>query len=236
TTPGTTTPGTTTPGTTTPGTTTPPATPDWTVAAPGDGLVHFELKGNAVFVYVDIVDPVDIDPSVEFSSIFTNQLFDMAIQVDTPGEAVGLDVILPEAVQPEFQWLSYSSYEGWENITGKVAMDTTGTMARLALTDGGSGDDDGAANGVIVTTFGPAREDIHEPAQHTTSQDVPAQSASGGGDSGGSGGGCFIGSMRAGNPWLAQILFLCLICGIPMSRVFAHTNCHNTLPRHRNMD
>jgi hypothetical protein len=44
---------------------------------------------------------------------------------------------------------------GWEDISDKVLIDSGGTRITRYVTDGGPGDSDGAANGIIVDQCGP---------------------------------------------------------------------------------
>ncbi len=137
-------------------------------------------------INADIVDPSEINIPIGSTVRFIHQLFDLTIQLDAPGQTANLDIDLPEALPQGHQWLYYSNFEGWSNITNTVALNTDATVAGLALVDGGFGDEDGTANSVISATFGPAQTTSHEsPAETTTALNTQPESDSGGG-------GCFI--------------------------------------------
>jgi len=91
-------------------------------------------------------------------------------------EAGGQTKITIYLPQNHEEWLRIGPERETENWTDKVAID--GSTVELTLVDGGQGDDDGVANGVIVHSSGPS-------------------SALGGssGSDGGGGGGCFLKSL-----------------------------------------
>jgi len=91
-----------------------------------------------------------------------------------------ITIYLPEKHE---EWLRIGPEREIENWTDKVAIN--GSAVQLLLADGGQGDDDGVANGVIVHSSGPSS------ALGRSSGNRPNNGDSGGGD----GGGCFLKSL-----------------------------------------
>jgi hypothetical protein len=77
------------------------------------------------------------------------------ITVPSPGREVGVIIYLSEPIDSETPWLRYDAIMGWEDISDKVLIDSGGTRITRYVTDGGPGDSDGAANGIIVDQCGP---------------------------------------------------------------------------------
>jgi len=72
-----------------------------------------------------------------------------------PGETITLTVVFPGALPPDAAWYWYNPGSAdWVDIT--AALRWTGTTATWDITDGGSGDSDAMANGVIDDPLGPA--------------------------------------------------------------------------------
>lgn len=77
------------------------------------------------------------------------------ITVPSPGRDVGVIIYLSDPIDSETPWLRYDSIMGWEDISGRIRIDPDGTRITRYVTDGGPGDSDGTANGVIVDQCGP---------------------------------------------------------------------------------
>ncbi len=106
-------------------------------------------------------------------------LLDFKIKVDTPGSSATVTVFLPEAVPEGYKWYKYSPALGWYDYSASVSLNSERNQLSITLTDGGTGDDDGEQNGIIVdpSGLGLAPADI-----------VSTDTSSSGGGSGG----CFI--------------------------------------------
>ena len=77
------------------------------------------------------------------------------ITVPSPGQEVGVIIYLSDPIDPKTPWLRYDSIMGWEDISDRIRIDPDGTRITRYVTDGGPGDSDGTANGVIVDQCGP---------------------------------------------------------------------------------
>ena len=81
-------------------------------------------------------------------------LIDFKIKVDTPGSSVTLTIFLPESVPEDYKWYKYSQTEGWYDFSANVSFNSERNQLSLTLVDGGTGDDDGEENGIIVDPSG----------------------------------------------------------------------------------
>ena len=102
-----------------------------------------------------------------------------------------MTVYLPEAAPEDYHWYKYNADTGvWTNYseeTGEngekgAVFNETRDQVTITLIDGGMGDDDGIANGIIVDPSGLA----------AVSSGLAATGAIGSNDFGVSGGGCFV--------------------------------------------
>jgi uncharacterized protein YkwD len=107
-------------------------------------------------------------------------LIDFKIKVDTPGSSTTVTILLPESVPEGYKWYKYSQTQGWYDFSANVSLNSERNQLSITLVDGGTGDDDGEQNGIIVDPSGLGL--------------APADSASTdtGSSGGGGSGGCFI--------------------------------------------
>ncbi|MEZ6854293.1 PKD domain-containing protein [Halodesulfovibrio aestuarii] len=105
----------------------------------------------------------------------TYGLIDFKVRVEKPGDSTEVMVVLPAAAPANWVKLDRSS-GAWLDYTDHVTYNSSRTIATIKLTDGGIGDDDGVANGIIVDPSGPG----------VMTSPTTSPSSSGGG----SGGGC----------------------------------------------
>ena len=106
-------------------------------------------------------------------------LLDFKIRVDTPGSSATVTIFLPESVPEGYKWYKYSPAGGWYDYSENVSLNSERNQLTLTLVDGGTGDDDGEQNGMIV-----------DPSGLGLAPAVPVST-----DSGGGSGGCFIDSI-----------------------------------------
>ncbi|BBO68920.1 hypothetical protein DSCA_28500 [Desulfosarcina alkanivorans] len=97
-------------------------------------------------------------------------LFGFRLIVDAPGDPVVVNKYYSTPLPENVAWYKYDSINGWFDYSGFVTVGEDRQAVAIELMDGGYGDADGVANGVIVDPSGPASID----------------------NSGGGGSGCFI--------------------------------------------
>ncbi|MGB9438784.1 MAG: CAP domain-containing protein [Desulfobacterales bacterium] len=109
-------------------------------------------------------------------------LIDFKIKVDTPDyNSTTVTIFLPDPAPEGYKWYKYSSARGWYDFSANVSFNSERNQLSFTLVDGGTGDDDGERNGIIVDPSGLGL--------------APAASAStntGSSGGGGGSGGCFI--------------------------------------------
>jgi hypothetical protein len=106
-------------------------------------------------------------------------LFGFRAFLEDPDQPAVVTVFSSEPFAEDSRWLKYDSVDGYHDFSGYAQFGGDMMSVRLTFTDGGPGDADGCANGIIVDPSGP------EGAANTGSIKI-----------GGSGsGGCFIQSV-----------------------------------------
>jgi uncharacterized protein YcnI len=121
---------------------------------------------------VEAVDQAVIDDTENRPDGMPVGLLSFRLKVDNVGDTATVIVYLSKPLKSGTKWHSYEPIAGWQDYSEHVTISADRKSVTLELKDGGFGDADGIANGVIVDPSGPG----------TTS--------SGSGGSGG--GGCFI--------------------------------------------
>jgi parallel beta-helix repeat protein len=130
------------------------STPGSTSSATGTGTVTFTPSNGSITGLTAVAEgtlPVAGKPGVSFP----HGLFSFNIIGLAPGSTVTITITFPLPVPVGTQ---YWKCQGgtWINCTSLLGDDDGDNVLTLTLTDGGLGDADGAANGVIVDPGGPA--------------------------------------------------------------------------------
>jgi hypothetical protein len=134
-------------------------------------------KISASIDAIEVLEP--INPSTILDKTHRPQtfLFGLAsyrLSVSQLGATVLVRVYYSEDISEANQYYLYDTVNGWQDYTQYTTFNPDGRSVTVELKDGGQGDSDGVANGIIVDPGG-----------------VAGAAASGGLDSG-AGGGCFI--------------------------------------------
>ena len=114
-------------------------------------------------------------------------IIDFSIKID-PAAAVTVILYLPESLSFEYYPYKYASSLGWYRFDSNVTYDSDREKVFFTLVDGGQGDDDGVADGIIKDpfAFGTLPGDSND-----SNDDSEADASSGSGG----GGGCFISTL-----------------------------------------
>lgn len=75
---------------------------------------------------------------------------DLKVKVSNPGDSATVTVLLPAPAPAGYKWFKYNALRGWYDYSEHTSFNADRTQITLTLVDGGIGDDDGVANGVIV--------------------------------------------------------------------------------------
>jgi hypothetical protein len=163
----------------------------------GDPIGITEDSGGKL-VQLRTMDPANIADTSDMPEDFLMGLIDFQLKTDTIGATVTMTVYLPEAAPEDYHWYKYNADTGvWTNYseeTGEngekgAVFNETRDQVILTLVDGGMGDDDGMANGIIVDPSGLA----------AAASGLAATGGIGSNNFGGSGGSCFIASSADSN-------------------------------------
>lgn len=109
------------------------------------------------------------------------------------GGIARVQVHFSQAASPAARWVKYDSIGGWQDYSAHAVFAADRLSVELEIEDGGFGDADGVANGIVIdpSGFGVATgNSVSDDGDARTLSDTAATASSGGG---GGGGGCFIG-------------------------------------------
>ena len=150
--------------------------------------IGVSIKGSSTASAIEALeseDPQQYDPySSGRPASMPFGVINFKIAVNQPGDQAVVTLYFSEAATAAGRWYKYDSTANkWNDFSANAVFSSDRHSVALTLTDGGPGDADGVANGVIVD---PSALGVPDPASSSES----AGSASSGG--GGGGGGCFI--------------------------------------------
>ena len=135
---------------------------------------------NGTVTSVTPVDPATAN-NINKPTNMVYGLVDMQIKVNKPGDTAVVTFYLPSPAPAGYKWYKYNALRGWYDYSDHAVFSADRSQVTLTLTDGGIGDDDGVADGVIKDPVG------------LGTGDAPPATAS-------SGGGCFIATAAYGSP------------------------------------
>jgi len=117
------------------------------------GLKHGE-QVDAVASFAQ-VDANTIDDETGRPVDLPVGLFNFRIVADTPGAVVTATMYFSEPLPDDMVWYKYDSLNGWHDYSDYASISDDRKSVVLELMDGGYGDADGVANGVVVDPSGP---------------------------------------------------------------------------------
>lgn len=143
---------------------------------------------------LDVIDPTTITDSAGRPSDLIFGLFSFRLRLSSPGATVTVRVYFSGGVLEDDAFYKYDTINGWYNYSNHATFNGDGESVTLQIQDGGFGDSDGVANGIIVDPGGIASAGI----------------VVGGGSVGdtGAGGGCFISTAAYDSKPIIMILGL----------------------------
>ncbi|MFZ5563048.1 MAG: choice-of-anchor U domain-containing protein, partial [Thermodesulfobacteriota bacterium] len=94
---------------------------------------------------VSVVDPADVPEDVELPF----GLVGFRVVVADPGDTAEVTIFFSDALDEDAAWYKYDAVNGWWDFSGNAQFAGNMKSVTLTLTDGGAGDADGVANGVI---------------------------------------------------------------------------------------
>jgi hypothetical protein len=168
-----------------------------------DSQIGIKISTNVTSIEsITSIDPDDISETDNRPDDMPFGIISFKIKVENDGDAAAVIVYLSEDLPIEARWYKFDLINGWKDYSDHTTLNIDGKSVFLELKDGGYGDSDGIANGVIVDPGGIAAEG---------SADVEGVANTG--ESGG-GGGCFIATAAFGSKFEKHVQLLQKFRGI----------------------
>ena len=159
---------------------------------------------------VETIDPSTVSDNTNRPSSLFFGLFSYRIRVDQSGATVIVRMYFSENISTSTSYYKYDTVNGWQDYSQHTTFDNDGRSLTVQVKDGGYGDSDGVANGVIVDPGGVAASisgvdsggtDSGDGSIEETGSDGANAGQTGGTDAGSSPGGCFI---TAATSWVSE--------------------------------
>jgi uncharacterized protein YndB with AHSA1/START domain len=106
------------------------------------------------FTRLSFLDPATMPATSGKPSDLMYGLVEMEIRVSAPGAITTVTIFLPSPAPDGYGWYKYTDTAGWIDYNGNAAFNPARDQVTLTLEDGGTGDDDRVANGIIVDPSG----------------------------------------------------------------------------------
>ena len=128
-----------------------------------DGIRKIGIKagdsgGGAFITSIESADEDVIDFDVDVDGIIDQMPFGMVnfkLIVDTPGDEAVVTVHFSEPVPAKGRWYKYDPVQhAWSDFSSHAVFSADRKSMTLTLRDGGAGDADGVANGIIIDPAG----------------------------------------------------------------------------------
>jgi hypothetical protein len=147
-------------------------------SASGTAIVGMAVtSGNGQLVRAAVMDTASLGGASAPPAPLPLGLWTMRIETPSPGETIAVSIFTTEKIPSDATIYKHDAINGWYVYDGTAHIASDGSGVAVTLTDGGAGDGDGLANGIIVDPIGVSYNRV----------DPPAESSGGGG-----GGGCFL--------------------------------------------
>jgi hypothetical protein len=121
--------------------------------ATGSGTATFTASAGTITNLNAIAENTLTSTGIPAGMVFPDGFFSFNIEGLSTGQSVTVDIVLPSDVPIGLQYWKYQN-GGWTQTS--IGSDDGDNVISITLTDGGAGDSDGAANGVIADPGGPA--------------------------------------------------------------------------------
>ncbi|MGA7144008.1 MAG: CFI-box-CTERM domain-containing protein [Desulfobacterales bacterium] len=165
-----------------------------------DGSVSIGIESVSSSVVeiesLEVIDPDTISDTVNRPADLIFGLFAYRIGVRTAGDIATIRIYFSGGIFASDVFYKYDTINGWYDYSEHTTFNDDGQSVTLELKDGGYGDSDGLANGVIVDPGGIA-------SGGSTNTDSSASAGSSGG-----GGGCFIATASFGSKFEKHVQLL----------------------------
>jgi chitinase len=114
-----------------------------------------KVSGSAAEIEsLEIIDPDSISDNTNRPADLIFGLFAYRLRVQNPGDTAKVRVYFSGEIFPSDVFYKYDTINGWYNYSEHTTFNDDGQSVTLEVKDGGYGDSDGIANGVIVDPGG----------------------------------------------------------------------------------
>jgi len=167
-------------------------------AVTGDEQIGVKISTNATSLEsIKSTDPDEIADIENRPDEMPLGVISFKIRVKNPGDSAAITVYFSEAASDGASWYKYDLINGWQDYSDHAIFSDSRKSVILELKDGGFGDADEIANGVII-----------DPSGFGGISSTSSDSESSGGVSSG-GGGCFIATAAYGSLMAPHVKILC---------------------------
>ena len=147
---------------------------------------------------LDVIDPETISDTDNRPADLIFGLFSYRLRVNQPGDIVKLTIYFSGGIFSSDIFYKYDTINSWYDYSEHTTFNDDGQSVTLELKDGGYGDSDGTANGIIVDPGG-----IASAGSGYTDTDSSVRVGAAGG-----GGGCFIATAAFGSKFEKHVQIL----------------------------
>ena len=146
---------------------------------------------------LEMIDPDTIPDTANRPEDFIFGLVSYRLLVNPPGATVTVSIYFSGEIFDTDNFFKYDTINGWYDYSEHTTLNDDGQSVTVELKDGGYGDSDGLANGIIADPGGIASEATEESTTTVSS-----------GSGGGGGGGCFIATAAYGSKFEKHVQLL----------------------------
>ena len=116
-----------------------------------DGRYALMVEGNGELRRVQAPSLINANIKKPSTHNVSGNLFSFQIHALNQGETTNIHVLTPHILEQDVTWLKLNPQAQWsDNEREHVRIDEAGKGLIIQLTDGGSGDEDGIADGIII--------------------------------------------------------------------------------------
>ena len=164
-----------------------------------DGSIYFGVEKFSASISeiesLEMINPETIPDTANRPNDLIFGLISFRLRVDQPGDTISVRIYLSGDIFESDIYYKYDRINGWHDYSDHTTIADDGKSVILELKDGGFGDSDGIANGIIVDPGGISTSDSYV--------DTDTSIAGSGG-----GGGCFIATAAFGSKFEKQVQLL----------------------------